>query len=276
MSSEHPETAMMRVLDLFSGIGGFSLGLERAGMKAVAFCEIELAASDILAQHWPGVPNLGDVTTAAFPAADIVCGGFPCQDVSRAGKRAGDSGSRSGLFWELVRAIRVVRPKFAIMENVAALLLDGMGVVVGALADCGYDAEWDCLPAYSVGSPQERDRVWIVAHPNERQREDGRSQSARRGSTEPGEGAAPGADPDANRAWKLQPGWCFRYFGGRPVHRGTGSDEWRVNWTDRLGAFCGMADGVSRRLDEAKPIGNSVLPQIPEMIGRAIMECEGQ
>jgi DNA (cytosine-5)-methyltransferase 1 len=71
MSSEHPETAMMRVLDLFSGIGGFSLGLERAGMKAVAFCEIELAASDILAQHWPGVPNLGDVTTAAFPAADI-------------------------------------------------------------------------------------------------------------------------------------------------------------------------------------------------------------
>jgi DNA (cytosine-5)-methyltransferase 1 len=262
----------VKVLDLFSGIGGFSLGLERAGMQTVAFCEIDPYCRKVLAKHWPELPILGDVTTAAFPSADVVCGGFPCQDVSRAGKRAGLSGGRSGLFWQMVRALRVVRPRFAIMENVAALLGNGMGTVVGALADCRYDAEWDCLPAYSVGSPQERDRVWIVAHANERQRSVRGAQSLRWGFSGEGESAGLGADSYANDLGELQPGWCFRHFGGRPVHRGAGSNEWRTNWRDRLVSLCGMADGVSRRLDESKPVGNAVLPQIPEIIGRAIME----
>jgi len=157
---------MLRVLDLFSGIGGFSLGLERAGMRTVGFCEIDEFYRRVLAKHWPDVPCHDDVTTREFQEgeADVICGGFPCQDVSRAGKRAGLSGARSGLYRELVRAIRVVRPRVAILENVAALLSDGMGAVLGDLAESGDCVEWDCVPALAVGAPHERDRVWIVAH----------------------------------------------------------------------------------------------------------------
>ena len=170
-------------------------------------------------------------------------------------------------------AIRLVRPKFAIMENVATLLVHDMGTVVSALADCGYDAEWDCLPAYSVGSPQERDRVWIVAYADQRSIEAGRASAVRRWEPSPGEGQKDGTSPDANGLRELQPGWCFKHFWGRPVHRGTGSDEWRTSWSDRLVSLCGVADGVSRRLVEARPVGNAVVPQIPELIGLAIMEA---
>lgn len=155
----------MRVLDLFSGIGGFSLGLERAGMQTVAFCEIDPYCRRVLKRHWPDVPINTDITKREFTEgeADVICGGFPCQDVSLAGKRAGLSGERSGLYRELVRAIRVVRPRYAILENVAALLSDGMGRVLGDLAEGGSDAEWDCVPAETFGAPHERDRVFIVA-----------------------------------------------------------------------------------------------------------------
>ena len=158
---------MLRLLDLFSGIGGFSLGLERSGaFKTVAFCEIDPFCRRVLAKHWPDVPIHDDVTTREFieGEADAICGGFPCQDVSLAGKRAGVSAPRSGLYRELVRAIRVVRPRIALLENVAALLSDGMGTVLADLAEVGDCVEWDCVPARAVGAPHERDRVWIVAH----------------------------------------------------------------------------------------------------------------
>src|SRR5688572_8958841 len=114
----------LRVLDLFAGIGAFSLGLERAGMRTVGFCEVDPFCQKVLQKHWPDVPLHGDITTREFQEdeADVVTGGFPCQDISDAGKCAGLAGERSGLYRELVRAIRVVRPKFAIVENVAALL----------------------------------------------------------------------------------------------------------------------------------------------------------
>lgn len=157
----------LTVMDLFSGIGGFSIGLESTGgFKTASFCEIDPFCRRVLAKHWPEVPCHDDVRTRQFVEgeADVIVGGFPCQDISRAGKRAGLSGERSGLYRELVRAIRVVRPKFAIVENVAALLGDGLDVVLGDLAEIGFDAEWDCIPACAVGAPHERDRVWIVAH----------------------------------------------------------------------------------------------------------------
>jgi DNA (cytosine-5)-methyltransferase 1 len=156
----------LRVLDLFSGIGGFSLGLERAGMRTVGFCEIDPFCREVLAKHWPDVPCHDNVTTREFQEgeADVICGGFPCQDVSLAGRRAGLAGKRSGLYRELVRALRVVRPRYGIVENVAALLSDGMGTVLGDLATIGFDTEWDCVPACALGAPHERDRVWIVAH----------------------------------------------------------------------------------------------------------------
>jgi len=159
----------VNVLDLFSGIGGFSLGLERAGMRTVAFCEIDPFCRRVLAKHWPDIPIIENVRSSSFPGADIITAGFPCQDISDAGNRsirAGLAGERSGLFWEAMRAVRLVRPRYVILENVAALLRRGMGTVLGALASSGHDAEWDCVPAFAVGAPTRRDRLVIVAKPD--------------------------------------------------------------------------------------------------------------
>lgn len=170
----------MRVLDLFSGIGGFSLGLERAGMRTVAFCEIEPYCRAVLRKHWPDVPIFEDVrklTASDVPGVDVICGGFPCQDISLAGKGAGLAGERSGLWREYSRLIGEIRPKFVIVENVAALLGRGIGDVLGDLASLGYDAEWHCIPASAVGLPHIRDRVWIVSYPREKRGEGGDAQA---------------------------------------------------------------------------------------------------
>lgn len=143
----------LRVLDLFSGIGGFSLGLERAGgFETVAFCEIEPYCRAVLTKHWPEIPIYEDVRklTAANLAADgiavdVICGGFPCQDISLAGKGAGLAGERSGLWRDYARLIGELRPQFVIVENVAALLSRGLGDVLGDLAAIGYDAEWTLI-----------------------------------------------------------------------------------------------------------------------------------
>lgn len=172
---------LMRVLDLFSGIGGFSLGLERAGMKTAAFCEIEPYCRAVLAKHWPGVPIYEDIRTLSADvlerdgiAVDAICGGFPCQDLSHAGKRAGLESERSGLWGEYRRLISEIRPSFVIVENVPGLLSLGMGTVLGDLSALGYDAVWDCVPASAVGAPHRRDRVWIVAHARSEQHEGSR------------------------------------------------------------------------------------------------------
>ena len=154
----------MRVLDLFSGIGGFALGLERAGMHTVAFCECEPFCQAVLRKHWPQVPIYDDVRnlTAVRLRTDgiepnVICGGFPCQDLSIAGKGA-------GLWREFARIIGEVRPRYVIVENVAALLGRGIARVLGDLAALGFDAEWHCIPACAVGAPHRRDRVWIIAY----------------------------------------------------------------------------------------------------------------
>jgi DNA (cytosine-5)-methyltransferase 1 len=232
---------MMRVLDLFSGIGGFSLGLERTGgFRTVAFCEIDPFCRRVLAKHWPEVPALGDVAQAEFPDADVVCGGFPCQDVSRAGKRAGLSGARSGLYRELVRAIRLVRPRYAIVENVAELLADGMGTVLGDVAQSGLDAEWDCVPAGFIGAPHWRDRVWIIAH----------AVGARLEGWRPAEAARTTQRELAGRAFRVGTSWA------------DAPEIPRVGY--------GLPDWV----DRIRSIGNAVVPQIPELIGRAIIAAE--
>ena len=162
----------LRVLDLFSGIGGFSLGLERTGgFETVAFCEIDPFCQRVLAKHWPEVPCYEDVCTLNADTLardgigiDVICGGFPCQDVSHAGKRAGLEGARSGLWSEYARIIGELRPRFVLVENVPGLLSLGMGTVLGDLSALGYDAVWDCVSAASVGAPHRRDRVWIIAH----------------------------------------------------------------------------------------------------------------
>lgn len=160
----------LKVLDLFSGIGGFSLGLERTGgFETVAFCEIDPAARKVLNKHWPNVPVYEDVTQLKGEdvrgTVDVICGGFPCQDLSTAGRGAGLDGERSGLWFEFHRLIKEIRPNYAIIENVSALRSRGLDRVLRSLAEIGYDAEWHCIPSSAVGAPHERDRAWIVAYP---------------------------------------------------------------------------------------------------------------
>ncbi len=135
----------LRIIDTFSGIGGFSLAARwLGGFQTVQFVEWEPYCQRILAQHFPDTPIHGDISTF-FPAAgtaDVVCGGFPCQDISTAGKQAGiKQGTRSGLFYELMRVVRTVRPSYVVMENVAAITSNGLGTVLGELAEAGFDAE---------------------------------------------------------------------------------------------------------------------------------------
>jgi DNA (cytosine-5)-methyltransferase 1 len=285
---------MLRVLDLFSGIGGFSLGLERTGgFKTVAFCEIDPFCRQVLAKHWPDVPTHDDVTTRAFSEgeADVITAGFPCQDISLAGAGAGLSGTRSGLWREVVRAVRLVRPVYTILENVAALLGRGMGTVLGDLAESGNDAEWDCLPAFPFGAPHARDRIWIVAYPNARRgranpagRHNANGTDARRTQADslPGEvseqrhSGQVAAHTDADSEGRLQLPWVFCHVGRRIDDGSAASPEWATPWPEKLSQIQGMDDGISDRLDKAgiDATGNTILPQIPTAIGYGILAAE--
>jgi DNA (cytosine-5)-methyltransferase 1 len=158
----------LTVGSLFSGIGGFDLGLERAGMKVIWQSEIDQFASKVLKKHWPDVPNLGDITKvdwSKIERPDVICGGYPCQPFSTAGKRGGTDDPRH-LWPAMHNAICVLRPRYALMENVRGHLSLGFSRVLGDLAEIGYDAEWEVIPAAAVGAPHKRDRVFIVAYPN--------------------------------------------------------------------------------------------------------------
>tara|TARA_R110002051_G_scaffold14406_1_gene46688 strand:- start:3045 stop:4253 length:1209 start_codon:yes stop_codon:yes gene_type:complete len=158
---------MLTVGSLFAGIGGFDLGLQRAGMSVQWQVEIDTWAREVLAKHWPDATRYEDVREVGahnLAPVDVICGGFPCQDISNAGKRAGIEGERSGLWSEYARIIRELRPRYVIVENVAALLTRGLDTVLGDLAESGYDAEWDIISAAAVGAPHLRERVWIVAY----------------------------------------------------------------------------------------------------------------
>lgn len=245
---------MLTVLDLFSGIGGFSLGLERTGgFKTIAFCEIEPFPRKVLAKHWPGVPIFEDVRTLhardIVGTVDVICGGFPCQDLSCAGKQAGFKGDRSSLYTEMVRLIGECRPQYAIFENVTALLSGDRGAWFAQflydLAAFGYDAEWHCIPASYAGAQTLRDRVWIVAHPQ----------------CESVQGRA--------LVWE---GWKIESR-EEQLARLVQPCSWTTipSARDR-----GTGHGVPCGMERNKALGNSVVPQVVEMIGRAILEAENQ
>jgi|TARA_R110000787_G_scaffold111422_1_gene220349 DNA (cytosine-5)-methyltransferase 1 len=250
---------MLQTLDLFAGIGGFALGLERTGgVKTVAFCEIEPYPRAVLAKHWPGVKQYDDVralTGARLEtdgiSIDVITGGFPCQDISAAGKQAGiDETTRSGLWSEIARLVSEIRPRYVIVENVSALLSGPperrggwFGRVLGDLAEIGYDAEWHCIQAADVGAPHRRDRVWIVAYASCEQ--NWRIQQPR-------------IQPNATSSC----GSIIRAIAA-------GSYGWEPE--PDVGR---MANGVPDRSHRLKALGNAVVPKIPEMIGHAILERE--
>jgi DNA (cytosine-5)-methyltransferase 1 len=162
----------MKVGSLFSGYGGLDLAVEEVyGARTVWHSELDPHASKVLEQHWPGVPNLGDITTidwADVEPIDILTGGFPCQDISSAGLGRGiTEGTRSGLWFRMADAIRCLRPRLVVAENVSALLVRGLDTVLGDLADIGYDAQWVSVRASDVGAPHRRQRVFLTAHPSD-------------------------------------------------------------------------------------------------------------
>ena len=244
----------LRLLDLFSGIGGFSLGLERSGgFETVAFCEIDPFCRKVLAKHWPAVPQYDDVCTltkdrldADGIGIDAICGGFPCQDISIAGKGAGLAGERSGLFREVARLIGELRPEVVFLENVSELLARGFGDVLGTLAALGYDAEWRCISGAEIGAPQTRDRVWLVAYPDQARMP----------------GLVESLDPRAHGQR-----WAGRQADLLSVDPFGRHDLWPQP------LIRGVDGRVPNRMDRIGACGNSVFPQIPELLGRAWMNA---
>lgn len=327
---------------LFAGIGGLEFGLERAGLGPVLWqVECDDYANRVLEQHWPDATRYRDVREVGahnLAPVDLICGGFPCQDISNAGKRAGLAGERSGLWFEFARIVRELRPRYILVENVAALLGRGIGTVLGDLAACGYDAEWDCIPATAVGAPHRRDRLFIVAYAGGQgwPRRVGRRKQQPPG----GEGARTLADADGERLARRaesdlheeagiaaprrdHPGGCgfdvadaqgdgrvegrtepARLGGGsdaaecggevadtasprleeRSIFSGNAREELATALRDgRRGTgkwatepYVGrVAHGVPARVDRLRCLGNAVVPQVAEFIGRRIVKHAG-
>jgi DNA (cytosine-5)-methyltransferase 1 len=283
---------MMNHLDLFSGIGGFALGLQRTGgFETIGFCDFDAKTHPVLKKNFPGVPIYDDVRTlkgADIGTVDIVTGGFPCQDLSVAGKGAGLKGERSGLWYEMHRIIKETRPKWVIAENVAVLRSRGLDEVLGSLAEIGYDAEWHCIPACSVGAPHRRDRIWIVAYPNSNDRRTGSSTESHQWETrvEPGSSSAGFIERETQppMAYTSSEGWEGRlhrwanpkrkgqlgYIGCCSTVDGQPTEDW---WTTEP-SVGRVAHGVPNRVDRLKQLGNALVPQIVTIIGSAILEAE--
>jgi DNA (cytosine-5)-methyltransferase 1 len=230
---------------LFAGIGGFDLGFERAGIKTVWQVEIDPFCRKVLERHWPNVRRFEDVRGCSdlnLSAPDIVSGGFPCQDISRAGKGAGIEGARSGLWFDMYRIIRQLRPRFVVVENVAALLDGAIGRVLADLAAAGFDAEWRVFRASDFGAPHERQRLFIVAYPDESNGQAGMGVKQDRAQT---------------------------------VLAGSLGERLPI-WLQTADQFVGMADGLSAESyrNRVGAVGNAVVPQIAEWIGRRIVEVE--
>ena len=239
---------------LFAGIGGFDLGFERAGMVCKWQVEIDDYATRVLAKHWPNVHRERDIKQCGshnLERVDVICGGFPCQDISYAGLGAGLDGERSGLFFEAIRVVRQLQPRIVVLENVSALLTRGLDRVLGTLAEIGFDAEWHCVSASLFGAPQRRDRVFVVANSScvGRKETKAKSEFISQGACVP-------------EAWR----------GNRPnVLESTGVHGQRTRLLPTSGVRR-MDDGLPANMDRLRGLGNAVVPQVAEWIGRQIVE----
>jgi DNA (cytosine-5)-methyltransferase 1 len=314
----------LTVGSLFSGIGGLDLGLERAGMNVIWQSEIDPYACRVLSKHWPEVPNHGDIKTINWGDVvrpDVICGGYPCQPFSTAGKRKGEQDPRH--LWPWVRdAISELRPRYAILENVRGHLSMGGLTVIGELANIGYDAEWRIVSAASVGAPHRRDRLIIVAYPNSsntpngRQRAHLQSQDRSWGNDRSGSGSNIGqislgssrcntddvAYPNNTRPHTTQVystdtrlnalsgfGGCSQNVGnadsqGRQrgsqlqkavsercrFNESSTSRGWSNQWQSEPNVGR-VAHGIPHRVDRLRGLGNAVVPQVAEVIGRLVI-----
>jgi len=279
----------LRVLDLFSGLGGFSLGLERAGMETIAFCEHDDFCKKILKKHWPTKLIFDDINDLSFdselgllkcknqsyqyPRIDVLCGGFPCQDISIAGKKEGLDGKKSGLWSQYKRLIKEIKPKYAIIENVSNLRAKGLSEILKDLWEIGYDCEWHIIPASAVGAFHFRERIWIIAYAK-KHREETCIKSTR----------------------LFGPNWFAKTSNSNDLRRWSSfaSEEKSSWWWPKATAhfsrefkkireieptICRGNDGISRGLDKVRRkrievLGNALVPQIVELIGKQICEIE--
>lgn len=327
---------------LFTGIGGIDLGLERAGWQCKWQVEKDPYALAVLQRHWPDVARYRDVryflgskrwrrVRAAWDV-DLICGGFPCQDISNAGKRAGIEGARSGLWSEFARIIRLLRPRFVLVENVPALTIRGLSRVLGDLAALGYDAEWGCLPAAAVGAPHARWRIFLTAYRRqgpldvrgtgfdaetmqreeiERSEPNGvdevltpdamRGRWAERRTAEQTRQRRPHAvqlcsrdasNADSSRR-EVPQQICEGQSHADVAREGDTSDtasrwagqRWRdafaahcesqgrLLWQNAEPGICGVAAGVPNRVHRLRCLGNAVIPQLAEWIGRRLADA---
>jgi len=234
----------MTFLDLFSGIGGLALGLHWAGMRAAAFCEADPFCRRVLARHWPGLPVYPDVRRLSAARLrqdgirpDLICGGFPCQDASLAGRGAGIAGARTGLWAEMARIVGECRPHWVVAENVPGLRSRGADRVLADLEALGYAAWAFVVGAVHAGAPHRRRRVWIVAaHP------DRAGLEVRQPRPAP---SAPRLPTERRGGWPAEP------------------------------AIRRVDHGFPGRVDRVRALGNAAVPAVAAMVGRAIRAADG-
>lgn len=284
----------MRVLDLFSGIGGFSLGLERAGMQTVAFCEIEPYCRKILRKHWPYVPIHDDIRNLDGSqyrgTIDLICGGYPCQPFSVAGKQKGQQDNRH-LWPSMLEIIQTCRPRWVIAENVTGHVRLGLDKVLFDLEASGYTSQPIIIPACAVNAPHRRDRVWVLGYTEH----DGSSspeicrefEKTGRGSQKgPASPLKPSgtdrptnhevmADTTSERVQRHRPGRQQKPYtpAKKELSGRRGERSFTASWETEPGVGR-VVDGLPHRVDRIKALGNAVVPQIPEIIGRYIMQID--
>ena len=248
---------MMRVLDLFSGIGGFSLGLERAGMETVAFCEVDKEKQTVLRKRFPAVEIHEDIRSLNYDGhIDLICGGYPCQPFSVAGKQKGSKDKRH-LWPEMLKQIRKHRPAWVIGENVKGHINKGLDRVLSDLEDLGYSTRAFCISAKAIGANHGRERVWIVAHSSS----DGRYESTlTRGDGETDEHIPQRQDEDSHYEGRSSLRSLLEGTGYSPWGWGAKPPEIRVD------------DGLPNRMDRNRMMGEAVIPQIPQIIGGIIYD----
>lgn len=246
----------MNHLDLFAGIGGFSLGLEMAGdFNTVGFVERDKYCQKALKKHWPDIPIFDDITTfnrnKLNEPVDIITGGFPCQPFSCAGKRKGKDDDRA-IWPEMLRVISEFKPAWVIGENVTGIVSMELDNVLASLEDEGYQTQTFIIPACAVNAPHRRERVWIVAH-----------------NTKAGEITF---QRDFSRNQEIPEKW----EGPGLLHKFNGHFQIE-NWMEVAARLRGVDDGVSSRMDENRlaALGNAVVPQIVCEIGKTILSTYG-
>lgn len=230
----------MKHLDLFSGIGGFALACKWLGIETIGFVEIDKFCQKVLRKNFPNVPimeDIKDVKEDTFPKPiDLITGGFPCQDISCSGKGVGLDGKRSGLWNEMRKVISNYRPRYVLVENVAALTFRGLGRVLADLTALRYDTEWAVIPASACGAPHRRERCWIIAYPNR----------------ERCENSPLGLNTLRLSKQKIKRAFWLPFISESPILR--------------------VDDGLPNRIHRSRSLGNAIVPQVAYEIIKMVME----